>query len=93
MEALETRKYTTYRTGGGNDAGAHLKEQGNPEVPNGTDDGTESSLGIGESSGRDRQQGAPLRPADGVNKSVLCPTDSPNSSKIPPLHEGLLKEI
>ena len=61
------------------DAGAHPKERGDPEVPCGTCRCFEQSPGVGGPSRRNRQQGAPLRPIDGVRGSGLRPADTPNS--------------
>ena len=81
-------KGTACCTGGTHDARAHSEERGDLEVPGGTGSGAEQSPGVGGSSGRGGQQGASLRPDDGVSRSVIRPADSSNPGKVFSLNEG-----
>ena len=59
-------KGTTGGTGGCYDQGACPEERGDLEVPGIASHRYGPGPGVGRSSGKGRQQGAPLRPSDGV---------------------------
>ena len=80
------RKGAARSASANHDAGGHLEERGDPEVPSGTCCGIEKSPGFGGPSARGCQQSTPLRPADGVGRYVFRPTNAPNPGEVLPLH-------
>ena len=78
--------------GCGYDSGACLEERGDPEVPGGTSCSPEPGPGSNGASRRSRQQGAPLRPIDGVSGSVFRSTNALDLGKVLPLNKGSAQE-
>ena len=88
--AGEDGKSSHDRVGSGHDSGAESEERGDPEIPRGAGGGLQQDPGACGTSGRDRQQGASLRPDDGFRRAVFRQADHPHPREILTDDEGSL---